>query len=114
MAEIVLPDPEVNTEILSFVFDDGVVNFGTLRTGDQIIESEIIIETVFDDGLLTLGLETNPGGIFATNQVNAQRLGTYHNGEGILITADTDLRLQILSGTATQGTGRVVVLIRRI
>jgi len=107
---------EVGSEKLTFLFStSSPVDFGSLVAGDQIIESSVIIDTVFDDAaaLLSLGLTSDPGNIFATNRIDPQTVGTYSSDENLLIAGADSIRLQIIPGTSIQGGGRVVIVIRR-
>ena len=106
----------VETETTTFAFDTASpIDFGSLVAGDQILESEVVIDTVFDDAaaLLALGQVSDPGNILPTNQINAQVTGTYANAENFLVAGADQLRLQITPFASTQGSGRVVVRIRR-
>ena len=99
-----------------FTFTTGSpLDFGTLIAGDDIINAEIDITTVFDDPatLITLGQVSNPGNIFSSADVDPITLGTYHVGENFLVSGVDSIRLQILPGTSTQGAGRVTLTVRR-
>lgn len=91
------------------------LDFGTLVSGDEILDAEIDITTVFDDAaaLLSLGQVSSPGNIFSTADVDTTKLGTYHVGENFLVSGADSIRLQNLPGTSTQGAGRVTLTVRR-
>lgn len=100
----------------TFTFATGSpLDFGTLVSGDDIIDSEIDITTVFDDAatLISLGQVSSPGNIFSTADLDPTKLGTYHNGMNFLVSGSDSICLQILPGTSTQGAGRVTLTVRR-
>ena len=105
-------------DIIDKVFnfnDASPIDFGTLKNGDEIVNAELEITTVFDDAaaLVTLGQTTSTGNILNSAQIDPLTLGTYHNGENFKITGADGVRIQIVPGTSTQGQGRAVVTIRR-
>lgn len=100
----------------SFTFATGSpLDFGVLVAGDDIINADIDITTVFDDSasLLSLGQVSSPGNIFSTADVDPTKLGTYHVGTNFLVSGADSIRLQILPGTSTQGAGRITLTVRR-
>lgn len=99
-----------------FNFDDSSpIDFGTLVNGDEIVNTEVEITTIFDDAaaIVTLGQTTDTGNILNANQIDPINVGTYHNAENFKITGADGVRIQIVPGTSTQGQGRAVVTIRR-
>ena len=105
-------------DIIDQVFnwnDASPVDFGTLVNGDEIVNTEVEITTVFDDAaaLVAIGQVTNPSNILDTARIDPQNIGTYANQENFKITGADGVRISITPGTSTQGQGRVVVTIRR-
>jgi len=99
-----------------FNFDDASpIDFGSLVSGDEILNAELEITTVFDDvaATVTLGQTTDTGNILNSAQIDPTDVGTYHNAENFQITGADGVRIQIVPGTSTQGQGRAVVTIRR-
>jgi len=96
--------------------DSSPIDFGTLVNGDEIINAEVEITTVFDDptAIVTLGQTTSAGNILASTQIDPTDVATYHNGENFPITGADGVRIQIVPGSSTQGQGRAVVTIRRV
>lgn len=92
-----------------------VIDFGSLAFGSTIIESQVIIETAFNDptAMLTLGQTTIAGNIFASNETDPTTPGTYLSEVCYPISVTDTLRLQVLPGASTQGSGRVIVTVRR-
>lgn len=102
--------------IQDFNFDDSSpLDFGSLANGDEIVDAEVEITTVFDDAnaLVTLGQTTITGNILNSAQIDPLTVGTYHNGENFPITGADGVRIQVVPGTSTQGQGRALVTIRR-
>ncbi len=90
------------------------LDFGTLNAGDEVVDVSVVVTTTFDDpaALLSLGLVSNPGCFLATNEVTPGAVGTYF-AKTEAVTGSDRLRLQVLPGTSSQGSGRVVALVRR-
>lgn len=91
------------------------LDFGALTAGDIIVNSEVEISTVFDDGtsIVTLGLSTATGSILNSGEINPLVLGNYQDTSNHDISGADAVRLQIVPGTSTQGAGRAIVTIRR-
>lgn len=91
------------------------LDFGALFTGDEILDSDVVIEVPFDDptAMLSFGLVSSPGNILSTAAIDATTVGTYNNSEDFSLAAPDSLRLQILPGASTQGSGKVIVTVRR-
>jgi hypothetical protein len=100
----------------TFQYDDASpVDFGVLNAGDEIINSELEITTVFDDPgtIITLGQQTSPANILDAARVDATIIATFHNGSNFQIAGADACRIQIVPGSSTQGAGRAVITIRR-
>ena len=111
---IIKPKLEIIDQI--FNFDDASpVDFGILASGDEIVDTEVEITTVFDDAaaIVTLGQTTATGNILDAARIDPTSLGTYHNAENFQITGADGVRIQIVPGSSTKGQGRAVVTIRR-
>lgn len=106
---------EVAFEI-DFTFADvSPLLIGVLSPGDKIIHSELQIKTPFDDPLaqLELGDIATPGRFIGATENLPGRFGTYTNGQNFDIPAADAVRLTITPGASTQGTGQVIVTVRR-
>jgi len=113
-----LLDALENLVIISFDFnftEAPFKTFGSLLNGDEIIDAEVEILTVFDDAatLLRLTLVTAAFDILESTNIDPLEVGVYHNGENKLLSASDQLRIVITPGISTQGAGRVNVLVRR-
>jgi len=106
------------TVIQSFTYlDSSPLDFDSFVAGDEILDSEIEITTVFDDPAAALSLGTILQGanvILAISHIDPTVLGTYHNPINYTIGGADQGRLAINPGTSTQGAGRVVLTVRRI
>lgn len=86
----------------------------SLATNQIIVDSEVVITVAFDDPAATveLGRATAPTEIFAGSEVKAKRIGTYASRENIVNTSPDTLVATIAPGSATVGSGYVVVTVR--
>lgn len=101
---------------LDFTYSDASpIDFGTLAADEVIVDSDIIIDTPFDDptAILTLGLTSNTGNILPSSAIDPTVAGTYNSSENFVISGSDSVRLQIVPGTSTQGSGKVIVTVRR-
>ena len=91
------------------------LDFGALVSGDVIVDSDVVIETPFDDpaAMLSFGLQSSPGNILPIAAIDPSTAGTYNNGADFPVSGPDGFRLQIIPGASTQGSGRVVVSVRR-
>lgn len=99
-----------------FSFSDPTpLDFGSVMAGAIIIDSDVVIQVPFDDptALLALGTVANPGQIMTTANIDAQNTGTYSNPEDFEYASTTQMRLNITPGASTQGSGEVIVTVRR-
>jgi hypothetical protein len=114
MANLRLADLETIVQTFDYL-SPVVVDFGTLNPGDQIIETRIEIETIFDDPAATvsIGPVSNPDSLLATNQTDPSQPCDYVTQQSFKPTALDALRLKISAGTSTQGAGRAVIVLRR-
>ena len=87
----------------------------SVSAGDSIIDTELEIETEFDDPLaaLQVGTFADLGLIIPTGFNNPQECGNYGNQENFSFTMSETVILTIAAGTSTQGSGRVTMLIKR-
>ena len=107
---------DTETLIQSFTFSTtSPLDFGTLGSGDIVLNSEVEISTVFDDAstVVTLGLSTATGSILSSGEINPLKTGTYQDMANHDISGADAIRLQIVPGTSTQGAGRAIVTVRR-
>jgi len=87
----------------------------TLITGEMITDTELVIETVYDDNAATLSV-----GIFANVELmierkgnNPKKLGNYGNDENFEFGVDTAILLTLSPGASTQGSGYVLIEVKR-
>ena len=87
----------------------------TLITGEMITDTELVIETGYDDPNATLAL-----GVFADIQLiiaikgnNPNKLGNYGNNENFEFLVDTAIILTLVPGASTQGSGYVLLEVKR-
>jgi hypothetical protein len=109
---------DVTGDVLSasFSFSDiSPLDFGEMSVGDVIYGAQVLIETAFDDAAasLSLGLVSAPGSILPSNTIDPPVVGTYGCDEVFSCGSGDAVRLQILPGTSTQGSGRVIIAVRR-
>jgi len=99
----------------AFSFVDGIIDFGALVAGNDVLDCELEITTPFDDpaAVVTLGLTSATGSILNSAQIDPTSVGTYHSAENIIITISDGIRIQVVPGTSTQGAGRAIITIRR-
>jgi hypothetical protein len=101
---------------LDFAYNDiSPIDFGLLLGGETIIDVDVVIATPFDDpsAMLSVGLASSPGNILPTSAIDPTTAGTYNCGEDFNITGSDAVRLQIVPGSSTQGSGKVIVTVRR-
>lgn len=91
------------------------LDFGLLNPGDVVVLSDVIVEVPFDDptAILTLGQASNTGNILDSTSIDPTTSGTYNSIQAFPISGADAIRLQVVPGTSTQGSGIVVVSIRR-
>lgn len=107
-----------NEEAVSvdFAYNDVTpVVLTTLNAGDKVIISEIKTTLVFDDAasFVRLGIPASPDLLMAATDSKVSRIGTYSSQQNKDILVGTTLQLIISPGASTQGTGQVIVTIRR-
>lgn len=106
--------PYVSSDVFTFT-TSSPFDFGVLYAGDEIVEAEVTVDTPFDDPstILTLGLQSATGSLLSSSDIDPTVVGTYSTGASKKITAADAVRLQVVPGASTQGSGRVVVSVRR-
>lgn len=87
----------------------------TLLTGELITDTELVIETVYDDNAATLsvGVFADVELIIAIKGNDPQKLGNYGNNENFEFSVDTAVVLTLLPGASTQGSGYVLIEVKR-
>lgn len=88
---------------------------GNLNIGDIILNTELEVDTEFDDPAATLAVGTIavPGRFLGINENQPSVAKTYANPANFSITAAEQCRLTVNPGVSTQGAGRVVLTVRR-
>jgi len=83
--------------------------------GEAVIDSEIVIETPFDDvaAVLDLGTVASPSALIPAADNDPQNLGNYGSDENINFTGPETVRLTISPGASTQGSGYVLVILKK-
>ena len=99
-----------------FAYNDiSPINFGILRIGDLIVESELEIIIPFDDPAAVLQLTASGvGTLIPQNGNDATEVAVYGNSENFKVTLASSLNVVITPGTSTQGSGRVTVTVKRV
>lgn len=110
--------PKKSLEELMVEFDftsPATIDFGTLKAGDIVVNADVVVETPFDDAaaMLTLGLVSAPSGMLSSAEIDPSVAATYNNGADFVVAAPDALRLQVLPGASTVGSGRAIVTVRR-
>lgn len=108
-----LDQPYVS-EVFTFV-TASPLDFGVLYAGDEIVEAQLIIEVPFDDpaAVVTLGLQSATGVLLSSGDIDPTVVGTYSTEAARNVVAADAVRVQVVPGASTQGSGRVVVSVRR-
>jgi hypothetical protein len=100
----------------TFAFSTGTpLDFGSLNLGDVVVDVDVMIDVPFNDpaALLAFGLVSSPGTILPSNAIDPLTAGTYNAGADVVVAGVDAFRLQIVPGTSTQGSGRVIATVRK-
>lgn len=102
-------------EVLFEYNDSSPKTVATLNVGDLLIDTELEILTVFNDASATLqlGVPGDINKIIKTTFNKPSRIGNYGTDCNYKATGTEQLILTIVPGTSTQGSGRLVLQIRR-
>jgi hypothetical protein len=87
----------------------------TLITGEMVTDTELVIETVYDDNAATLsvGVAVDVELIIAIKGNDPTKLGNYGNNENYEFGVDTAILLTLAPGASTQGSGYVLLEVKR-
>jgi len=83
--------------------------------GESVLDTKIVITTVFDDpaAVLALGTIASPSVFIPAANNDPQTVGGYGSEENVNFTGAEAVRLTLTPGTSTQGAGYLVVVIKR-
>lgn len=97
---------------VQFTFTDGPsLIILPVSDGVTVVDSEVVIETAFDDvaATLSLGSVADSSLILSTNENKPSDIGNYGNQENFKFAITEQIRLYINPGTSTQGSGHVLI-----
>lgn len=101
---------------VEFVFSDASpMVLATLEAGDVVLETELAIETVFDDPVaeLSIGFPGDPDALLAAADVDTSKSLSAGSDRNLKLAGTETLSLFLSPGASTQGSGSAQVLVRR-
>jgi len=86
-----------------------------LAAGDTVIETEVVIDTAFDDPSSTLqvGTPADPGCLLSSAEIEPSAPANYGSDGNLHATTTTTVQLTLIPATSTAGAGYVQINIRR-
>ncbi len=97
---------------VQFTYTDGPsIIVLSVTDGDTIVDSEVVIETAFDDvaATISLGSVADSSLILSTTENLPSALGNYGNQNNFKFALNEQIRIYINPGTSTQGSGHVLI-----
>lgn len=111
----VIPAGLVKCEKVPFTYNTpSPLTVIAVTSADAIIDTELVIETAFDDPAATLQLGTfaDIDLILPTNHNNPTQVGSYGTQCNFYFTVPDSIILTISPGTSTQGSGYILLLMK--
>lgn len=102
--------------LTQFTFSDASPKIlATLAAGEWVTSAELVIQSAFNDPLSTLSVGTaaDPNAILSTSMVYPAYEFNYMNSENYIAGASTSIILTLSPGSATAGSGYVLLQIKR-